>query len=709
MLKSSPFSHHRPPVRSASFPSTPIAWPFSLCLGAALLLTTHSARAQSSPAPADAGAAHPATAPAASPPTTAPPVAAASFNVLILALDTADINAARVDNIRSLAPKTDGDAKPQPAAPALEAPAPTPDEEPKPGAPVAAPAIAERPPRVLPRWRALAQQTSLPPAADASSPIPDSLQEPVQRPPGRAQLAGAALRRVLLALGFQDVLMTPLDSASVVRAINNGHLELATADALRFATGQMLEAVPNGAEANADPARAATRQKAITAASRIGLALGYRAVVVLAVAPQTTAARPGAVYSLLIVDAPRETGEAHLLQEEGADQHALDQSAAGVAAARITATLGGWEPFTNADRAALVEKRLATARAALEKHDTATARDQLNLVVSLDPSNSAAYILLGDALQDSDPTAAARAYQRASEIDTKSGEVWAKIAIVHTLSDPPDWVRALQAANRALELRYDSANLRTTMAAAEFGRAELLRRGGRIEQAEDAELVARRHLDRARELAPDSPEVTASISRLMAKYLIEQKRYKEAVQSLDLLAIQYPNDLKTQTMYARALEGYGRRDEDTFLAWARVWKLSGESRVPLSAARYTVLADGFDQRLANIGKNVFQLTSGFAAGAVLREAAILQTKRAKDDFAAAVAALRLIQPPPGRVASEAHVARLYAADLMQLALEHYSIYLETGNDLNRTRAIEEHRQAIENLNVARGGGAGGGA
>jgi hypothetical protein len=157
-------------------------------------------------------------------------------------------------------------------------------------------------------------------------------------------------------------------------------------------------------------------------------------------------------------------------------------------------------------------------------------------------------------------------------------------------------------------------------------------------------------------------------------------------------------------MYAKALEGYGRRDEDTFLAWARVWKLSGESTVPLDALRYAVLADGFDQRLANIGKNVFQLASGFAAGAILREGAIVQTKRAKDDFAAAVAALRLMVPPPGRVASEAHVARLYAADLMQLALEHYSIYLETGNDLNRTRAIEAHRQAIENLNIARSGG-----
>jgi thioredoxin-like negative regulator of GroEL len=609
----------------------------------------------------------------------AAPVATSSINVLILALDSVDINAAQINNIRPLLPKSDAAAKPPQAVP------PT---------PVTVPAVAKTEKPVLPLWRAVAQTTQL----------PAPLQEPVQRPPGRAQIAGAALRRALSAQGFGDVMMTPLDSASIVRSINNGRLALSTVDALRFSTGQLLEAADGKTGNDPAPALAAMRNAAISAASRIGLAMGYRAVVVLAVTPQNGAVAPGAAYSLLVVDAPYESGQALLMQQQGTDERTLDQSAANDAAVRITTLLQAWAPFTSTERAAMVEKHLATARAALEKGEVVAARTQLNLVVAFDPSNSEAFVLLGDVLQNTDAVAAAQAYQRASEIDTKSGEVWAKIAIVHTLSDPPDWVRSLQAANRALELRYDSANLRTAMAAAEFGRAELFRRGGRLDQAEDAELVAKRYLDRARELAPDNPEVTAGISRLMAKYLIEQKRYKEAVQSLDLLAIQYPNDLKTQTMYAKALEGYGRRDEDTFLAWARVWKLSGESTVPLDALRYAVLADGFDQRLANIGKNVFQLASGFAAGAILREGAIVQTKRAKDDFAAAVAALRLMVPPPGRVASEAHVARLYAADLMQLALEHYSIYLETGNDLNRTRAIEAHRQAIENLNIARSGG-----
>jgi hypothetical protein len=744
-----------------------------LCAGVALaLLTLPSSYAQTAPPPAPAGAEE--ASPVLATIVPASPISIpSSVNVLILALDAADINSAQINNIRRLLPHLkDGSAavaappvtappvaasqpqpEPAPAAPqtpavqnpeaqvpAAEAPpalGPVPALPPAPPAPqhggaappvptpVTVPAVAELPARVLPRWRAYAQEReALSRAQDKDAPLsldapstsvpnPSRLEEPVQRPPGRAQLVAAALRRSLAVSGIQDVLAVPLDGASVVRSINSGRITLRTVDALRFTTGQMLEAAQNDTaigEASATqkaPALAKPRQSAIAAASRIGLAMGYRAVVVLAVAPQADGA--GAVYSLLLVDAPNEKGKTFVLRQAGADQSTLDQSAAGSAASRIEAALGEWTPFTNADRATQVEKHLAAARAALQNNDVTVAQDHLNLAVSFDPSNSQAYVLLGDALQSSDAAAAAQAYQRAAEIDTKNGEVWAKIAIVHTLADPPDWIRSLQAANQAQQLGYDSANLRTAMAAAEFGRAELLRRGGRIEQAEDAELVARRHLDRARELAPDNPEVSASISRLMAKYLLDQKRYKEAVQSLDLLAIQYPNDLQTQTMYARALEGYGRRDEDTFLAWARVWKLSGESQVPLDAARYAIIADGFDQRLANLGKSVFQLTYGFSTGAILREAAILQTKRAKDEFAAAVAALRLIQPPPGRVASEAHVARLYAADLMQLALEHYSIYLETGNDLPRTRAVESHRQAIENLNIARNGGATAGA
>lgn len=636
-------------------------------------------------------------------PTSSAAAVGSSINILILALDEADINAARFSNITSLVPTTIP-ATPK-NEPALTTPLPLPPaQDHKADVPATAPVTTSIP--------------TLP--ATGSTPAPDEIPAEafLHRPPGRAQMVAAPLRRALVAAGFRDVLTTPLDGPSVLRSVNSARLAMRSLDALRFTTGQMLDAAIAGADrftaeggvvenapasSSASPALAQARQTAIAAASRIGLTLGYRAVVVLAVAADQRIARPGAVYSLLVVDTPREIGEAFFLRQDGADEVAIDQTAAAGAAQNIAFGLRNWAPFTVADRAVQVEKYLATARGALQKNDTATAQDLLQIVVAYDPSNSEAYVLLGDALQSTDAVASARAYQRAAEINTKNGEVWAKIAIVHTLASPPDWVRSLQAARRAQQLGYDSANLRTSMAASEFGRADLFRRSGRIDQAEDAELVARRHLERARELAPDSPEVTANVSRLMAKYLLDQKRYKEAVQSLDLLAIQYPNDLQTQTMYARALEGYGKRDEDTFLAWARVWKLKGESEVPLDGTRYAVIADGFDQRIANIGKNAFQLTYGVSTGAMLRETALLQIEKSKTELKTAVAALQVMRPPVGRTTNEGHVQRLFAADLMQQAMEFYSIYLETGNDLNRTRALETHRQAMESLNAARTG------
>jgi tetratricopeptide (TPR) repeat protein len=699
------------------------------------------------------------------------PPAAAALNILILALDESDINAARFMNLTPAGaapnaavggaldvPLPDApDAPPArpggrvfrlpktaPANPNPNAPAPMPRLNLAPGGAAAPdakginPAIAPASmPRTLPPavWRVLAQQNDMLARADNPNRAPSgaaasgrsipalpslpklddsSLDLPSRRAPGRAQTMAAPLRRALAGAGFRDVLSTPLDGPSVLRSMNSGRLSIRVADTLRFATGQMLDAAKAGAgrfsaqpgvieDAPPAPALAQARQAAIASATRIGLTMGYRAVLVLAVA--SDAEKTGAVYSLLLVDAPRETGEAFLLHQAGTNEIAVDQNAANSAAQNLASQLRTWPAFSNSDRAAQVEKHMASARAALQKGDLPTAQDQLNLVVAFDASNSEAYVLLGDALQGSDPPAAAKAYQRAAEINTKSGEVWAKIAMTHTMSSPPDWVRTLQSASRALQLGYDSANLRTAMAAAEFGRAELFRRSGRVDQAEDTELVARQHLDRARELAPDNPEVSASVSRLMAKYLLEQKRYKEAVQSLELLAIQYPNDLQTQTMYARALEGYGKRDEDTFLAWSKVWRIGGESEVPLEAGRYAVIADGFDQRAVNILKNIFQMTYGVSTGAILRETALLQTDRAKNDLQAAITALQLMRPPAGRTTSEAHVNRLFAADLMSQALEYYSIYLETGNDLNRTRAVDMHRQAIESLNLARGGSA----
>jgi tetratricopeptide (TPR) repeat protein len=743
-----------------------LGWGKGIACGCLLTALAHVALA----APADgaagnAGANSARLAAAPQPP--GAPLQLNSINVLILALDEGDINSARLSN---LTPLVHGDLKtnsqtntqkpadtprgvpndnalndidagrlPLPAVPPQRAIQPPAAQPPAVVIPMAPPAednaeqVLPLPPTpqpardvplaALPFWRALAQIPAIPalPSTTPTGSLSDdsTLEGPSRRPPGRAQQVAAPLRRALNAAGIRDVLTTALDGPSILRSLNSGRVTLRTIDTLRFSTGQLLDAARSGAErftaesgvlekmptpASPSPMLAQARQNAIASAARIGLTLGYRAVVVLAVAPDTR----GAVYSLLVIDAPREAGEAWLLHQTGTDQDVIDQQAAASTAQNLATQFRSWAPFSQTDRVAQIDKYMQLARASLQKDDLSAAQDQLQLVVAFDPSNVDAYVMLGDVLQNADSVAAAKAYQRAAEINTQNGEVWSKIAIVHTLSDPPDWIRALQAATRAQSLGFDSANLRTAMAAAEFGRAELFRRSGRIDQAEDAELFARRHLERARELAPDSPEVVASVSRLMAKYLLDQKRYKEAVQSLDLLAVQYPSDLPTQKMYARALEGYGKRDEDTFLAWARVWKLTGESEVPLDATRYAIIADGFDQRLVNIGKNVFQLSYGVSTGAILRETALLQTERAKQDVKTAVAALQIMQPPPGKASSEAHVNRLFAADLMQQAMEFYTIYLETGNDLNRTRAVEAHRSAIESLNAARGAGGGNG-
>ena len=520
----------------------------------------------------------------------------------------------------------------------------------------------------------------------------DEMEMPSRRAPGRAQLAAAPLRRAMTAAGLRDVLTAPLDSATIVRSVKAGRISSRVLDSLRFSTGQMLESTPQA------PLYSQARQKAIQAASRIGLSLGYRAVVVLALTP-------GNDYSYLLVDTTRETGESFVVLARDAGEAANDQSAAREAADKLAARLVAWKPFTSTDRAQRIEEHMAAAQEAIERNDLAATQDQLGQAVSLDPSYAAAYILLGDVLQASDPISAASAYQRAVEINTRNGAVWSKIAMTHTLSRPPDWVRSLSAAAKAQQYGFDSANLRTAMAASEFGRAELLRRGGRPDQAEDAEAAARRHLDRARELSNDEPEATAGISRLMAKYLLDQKRYREAVQALELLAMQYPDDLETQRMIARALEGQGTRSEDIFLAWSRVWKLTGETEVLLDTSRYARIADGFDQRLVNISKNVFQMTSGVATGALLRETAILQTARLATEMTSTIDALKLMRPPVGRASSDAHISRLFAVDLMQQAMDSYSQFLETGQEDTRARAVDLHRQAIESLNTARAGGA----
>jgi tetratricopeptide (TPR) repeat protein len=344
-----------------------------------------------------------------------------------------------------------------------------------------------------------------------------------------------------------------------------------------------------------------------------------------------------------------------------------------------------------------IQKSMAEARAALAQGDRAEAQDALNQVVALDSRRTEAYMLLGDVLQPNDPAAAAIAYRRATAIDATDGVAWEKLAVSFTLGPKPDWPLALQAARSALAVKYDSAALRIAMATAQFGRAALFRSAGRIDSAEDAETEARRHLDIALQLEPDEPQA----ARLLANQLVAQGRYRDAVRALDKLVPMYPNDLELQTQYAVALSGVGGRDEDAFVAWARIWKLNAKRQVPLKADQYRRVMEGFDLRVANIGKQVAQLINSVATGALPRETAWLQLSRYKEDMAAADAAIKIIQPPVEGRAILTHSARTHAADLMSQALEAHQIYLETGQDIYRVRANELHRNCIIQLNVAR--------
>ena len=633
-------------------------------------------------------------------------VFSSSVNVLILALDEADINSVRPGNLidkPGMRPATSRPGRAQADQPPVPLNWSQPIRPPQsveglPATPAAvAPASTLREMSVI--WLARAQVGGVSRAIpELPGTITADLEVPASRPPGRAQSAAAPLRRALVEGGIRDVMVTSLDGPTMVRSINAGRVDVRIVDRLRFATQQMLKQVGVLAD-ELKPESLQAREDAIRHAARIGLAMGYRGVVVLAISPRDE-------YSYLLVDAARGSGEAFSWKPEGSIGVERDQQVTAQAASTLLGRVNQWPIFTPSEQATQLSNHMAAVRDALERGDKEAAKDHLSYAIALDPNSVEANIMLGDVMQNSNPKAAAAAYQRAIEINTQNGEAWARMAVLYTLGTPPDWVRSLQAAGRAISLDYDSANLRTAMAAAEFGRAEMFRRNGRLDQAEDSEKLANNHLDRARELAPNDPDVVAGISRLMAKYLLEQKRYKDAVQALELLAAQYPNDLETQKMYAESLEGLGRREEDLFAAWARVWKLSGESEIALDGVRYARITDGFDQRIFSLARNIFQMTSGVATGALPRETALLQAERSRDEMKAIVAALQLIRPPATRSVSDAHVSRMFAADLMQQAAEFYILYLETGSDLNRSRGVEMHRSAIESLNMARGGGTG---
>ena len=510
-------------------------------------------------------------------------------------------------------------------------------------------------------------------------------------PPGRAQLAAVPLRRALMALGWNDVLTASPDSAAISRALGERRLTPRALDSLKRAMSQL-------AQPGAAPSSQAT-QSALQAAARVGQTLGYRAVVAFYVAtPSVQEGAQNAAFSLIVADSAREEGEPILFDEKGTDEASLREAGASTAAALLDKTLRAWPAASAPDRAALAQKHLEVARAALVAGDVAEAQEQLSQTVGLDSSRSEPYVMLGDLLATSDPVGAATAYRRAVELNARDGMTWTKIAVALSSGVIPDWPRSLEAGRQALASNFDSVELRVAMATAQFGRADLFRRADRRDRAEDAELEARQHLDRALELAPND----AGAVRLLAGRLLEARRFNEASQTLDRVAPRYPNDIEIQSQYATALVAQTGREEDAFVAYARVWKLSGRNIVDIDPLNYRTLMQGFDLRVYNLGKTAVQLTSGVANGALPREDALLQLTKLKEEMDLASNAITVLRAPVA-VAPDGPASRAFAADLMSQALEAHQIYLETGQELQRVRGTQLNSQAVTRLNALRGG------
>lgn len=660
---------------------------YSLLLSGALLLTPAAARSQSALPTAP-------TAPTANPALPAPPQAP-DIGILLLAIDELPAPGA----INALPP-----------APAATLPGGV-------DAPPAAITPARLFPGTRPSWFALAQKKkkvdkdadlfrlepeftrpTLPRKMPDAVPAPNALPAPVApafavptEPLGRAHAAAIPLRRALLNFGWSDVSLVTPGAALLGDALASRRLTPRALDALKNALADI-----NAPGATLSPASVAL---ATQAATRIGQALGYRAVVAFYVAPATTQnGVQNAAFSILVADSARENGEPILFDEKGQNNDALRDAGASTAAALLDKTLRTWPQTSAPERLGFAAKHLDNAKALLAARDTLNAQDELNQAIALDNSKSEPLILLGDLLAPTDATGAAGAYRRAVELNARDGETLAKIAIAYSGGNFPDWPRALDSGRKAIDAGFDSVPLRVALASAQYGRADLFRKADRQSQAEDAEIEARTHLDRALELAPDDPLAV----RLLARRLVESRRFNEAIQTLDRVAPRYPTDLEIQTQYAAALGGQIGREEDAFVAMSRVWKLAGLKSVSVDALKYRTLAQGFDMRLYNIGKSAVQLTTGVANAALPREDALIQLTRLKEDMALADSAINTLRVPAS-VGFEGVAARQFASTLMTQALEQQQIYLETGQSLARLRGSQLYTQAVAQLNAARGG------
>jgi tetratricopeptide (TPR) repeat protein len=522
--------------------------------------------------------------------------------------------------------------------------------------------------------------------------------------PGRAYLSALPLRRALTRAGFGDVLTVTPSSPTLSLVVDNHRLSPRVLEAARAGLAELAALsnqapAPSGADGDAETnAEAQARWTSLyQAAARVGQAVGYRAVVVLGVLPRPAEGKAGATYALAVVDALRESGEPLVFDEEGASESVANESAALVASAVVSRALSAMPVVSNEEKAQRASEYMNRARTAHLAGDFPVAQDFLSQVLAFEPTRVEARLLMADVLGRSDPAAAAQAYRALATLEGLDGPAWAKAAVAFTMGPAPEWPRALESARKAIALGHDTSELRQAMATAQMGRAALFRAASRPEKADEAEAEARVHLERALAMTPDDPGAI----RLMVAGFVEKRQFREAVRILDRVALQYPDDVGLQSLYAGALLEMGNRDEDAFAAFARVWRISGQTAVPVDAARYKRLSDGFDRRLVTLGKRAAQLSSSVAAGTSPQETALLQMSRFKEDMDGAIAAIKVMQPGFDTRFGTAHSTRVFAADLMSQALGAYAVYLETGQEILRERANGLQRQAILLLNTAR--------
>ena len=525
---------------------------------------------------------------------------------------------------------------------------------------------------------------------------------PASKTPGRSQLMAVSLRRVLIGQGYKDVQVVTPESSTIIRAIGEARLSNRVLEELQRSLAILAANNAAGVPPDVGATIAAGR-----AASRIGQATGYRAVVGFHVADPTdiglvgVGAAPDAKtqkisVNMVVADAQRESVEPLQYVETGDGEAVWRETGAAAGANSLGSTLHDWPANSTENRVQLAQVHFKAAQAAFDRGDLTRAQDELNQSLSLDSSSASVYLLRGDILKAIDPNSAALAYRRAVEVNSQNGQDWARIAAAYAYAKTPDWPSARNAAERALALNYDSAQLRVVLATVQYGRAELFRQADYPGKAEEAESDARSHLERALQLSPDDPTAV----RLLAKNLIDKRRFEEAARTLDRIAPRYPDDLEIQGQYAVALGNQIGREADAFAAYSRVWKLSRQKTVLVDAITYRTLASGFDQRLFDLGKVAIQLSRGVASRAVLRETALLQLSKLKEEMEDAKAAITVMQPAGG-VTATAVTSRIFAASLMDQSLESFQTYLETGQNGYFKDGDNLYRNAVASLNSAR--------